>query len=226
MPSECTKLCWNDKHTPCLVLYRETTDRSRLHLLTLFCICLKLVSIGNINGSCISQRSFLLQVPRMSNCQIDLISEQHWTFHQGTGALALVLSHSVISGKLYMYVVSNKSQQTHKQLLDSNLSESRCHHFFKWRFLKGNDDSFVTKLPCNYSQDISGFMKMFLFIPTDFDTCFVCCSSQLQKSGVESAATRTLECRFKIHQHLLNQSWLNFKICWLQQQTQISFKWH
>ena len=34
-------------------------------------------------------------------------------------------------------------------------------------------------------------------------------------SGVGSVATRTLEWKVKIHQHLLNQSWLNFKICLL-----------
>ena len=34
-------------------------------------------------------------------------------------------------------------------------------------------------------------------------------------SGVGSVATRTLEWKVKIHQHLLNQSWLNFKICFL-----------
>ena len=37
----------------------------------------------------------------------------------------------------------------------------------------------------------------------------------IQCSGVGSVATRTLEWKVKIHQHLLNQSWLNFKICLL-----------
>ena len=32
-------------------------------------------------------------------------------------------------------------------------------------------------------------------------------------SGVGSVATRTLEWKVKIHQHLLNHSWLNFKMC-------------
>ena len=34
-------------------------------------------------------------------------------------------------------------------------------------------------------------------------------------AGVGSVATRTLEWKVKIHQHLLNQSWLNFKMCLL-----------
>ena len=33
--------------------------------------------------------------------------------------------------------------------------------------------------------------------------------------GMGSPATCTLECKLQIHQHLLNQSWLNIKICLL-----------
>ena len=32
----------------------------------------------------------------------------------------------------------------------------------------------------------------------------------------ESAVTYTLKCKFWTHQHLLNQSWLNFKMCWFK----------
>ena len=40
------------------------------------------------------------------------------------------------------------------------------------------------------------------------------------------SATRTLECKFLIHQYLLNQLWLNFKICLLHYYTWISVRWH